>query len=106
MTCTSDEMLGKATHHVSVTPMGAYPGDNGRVALVLIDENLKLSLELGLLVGVRRAAVRVRRHAGHVLNDEQANLVTSLVEQIGLDFDLSEEKLASVIVGGPNGRAV
>lgn len=68
-------------------PDGSYPNDDRSVALVFIDQNFQLPLELGLLVGVR-GPVAVGGHARHVLDDQQTELVASAVEEIGLDFDL------------------
>lgn len=56
---------------------------------MFVDENFELSLKLGLLssIGSRHA----RRHGRHVLYHHEAEVVTSPVEQIGLDFDLRHE---------------
>lgn len=73
-----------------------YPGNDTGVALVLVDHELQLTFKLGLLLGVWQAS-RVGCQAGHVLNDEQTDLIASLVEQIRLDFDLIKcEKLLFV----------
>lgn len=54
---------------------------------MFIDEDLELSLEFVLLFRCGRA-LAIRGHARHVLDDHQADLVTSLVEQVGLNLDL------------------
>lgn len=65
--------------------MVIYPGVNGRVALVLVDHDLQLALKLcSLLLG----RLSIWSHARHVLNNDEANLVASLVEQVRLNLDL------------------
>lgn len=66
-----------------------YPRDDGGIAFVFLDHDLKLALELCLLFRVWRAVLRVGRQARHILDHHQSDLVASLVEKIWLDLDLS-----------------
>lgn len=63
-----------------------YPGHDGRVAQVLVDHDVELALKLLLLLGIGE------RHTGrdsrHVLDDHEPQGVSSIVEQVWLDFDL------------------
>lgn len=54
---------------------------------MLVDDHLKLPLELGLLLRVG-LAVATSGKTGHVLDNHEAELITSLIKQIRLDFDL------------------
>lgn len=62
-----------------------YPSYDGWVALVLVNEDFELALELGLLC---RVGLGVGWQAGHVLEQHDAHFVTGTVEQIGLYLDL------------------
>ena len=57
----------------------SYPSYNRRVALVLVDDHLKLPFELSLLLRVM-LAVATSGKTGHVLDNHEAELITSLVE--------------------------
>ena len=64
----------------------SYPSRDRRIALVLVDQNLKLSPELSLLriIWFPVASWETR----HVLNNEKTELVTGLIEKMRLIFDL------------------
>lgn len=69
------------------SPAGAtYPGHNGGVAQVLVDQDVELALKLCLLVGI--GEWHTRGHGGHVLNDHETERVGGIVKQVRLDFDL------------------
>ena len=57
----------------------SYPGNNRRIAFVLVNDHLELPLELGLLLRVR-LAVATSGKTGHVLDNHEAELITSLVK--------------------------
>ena len=64
----------------------SYPSRDRRIALVLIYQNLKLSPELSLLriIWFTVASWKTR----HVLNNEKTELITGLIEEMRLIFDL------------------
>lgn len=75
----------------------SYPSGNAGEALVLVDQQLKLTRELGLLSCIRQNRLHCavgqslalqRPQRGHILDHQETKLITSLVEQIVLDFDL------------------
>lgn len=53
---------------------------------MLVDQNLELAFEFGLLCSV--GGWHTRRHARHVLEHHQTEAVASPIEQVRLDFDL------------------
>jgi hypothetical protein len=61
----------------------------------LVNEQLKLSNELCLLI-----CIRSTHHRGHVLQDKKPKLVASPVEQWRLDFHLMINSLAPGFVLG------
>ena len=62
----------------------AYPREDARVALELVDHELQLAAKLLLLCRVGLPL----RHRRHVLDDEESELVGGAVEEAGFDFDL------------------
>lgn len=74
---------------------------------MLIDEEIKLSIEFLLLfsvrfiINVRAVGQRVclqGSESGHILDDHKTELITSLVEQGGLDFDLCGEVSIEILM--------
>ena len=64
----------------------SYPSRDRRIALVLINKNLKLSPELSLLRIIWFTVTG--GEAGHVLNNEKTELIAGLIEEVRLIFDL------------------
>lgn len=60
---------------------------------MLMNKNFELALELRLLGRVGISAV-VGNKAGHILDDHQAQFVTSPVEQIRFNFDLQASQFS------------
>lgn len=54
---------------------------------MLVDQDVELALKLCLLRGVGER--HTRGHGRHVLDDHEAERVGGVVEQVGLDLDLS-----------------
>lgn len=85
-----------------------HPGDDAWVVLELLYHDAELPLELGLLDGcghiVRLAGGGA--HGGHVLDDEQTELVTGMVVELGFNFYLGKgdtgECLSELCRGGQN----
>ena len=73
------------------------PSNNGRVILVFADHQLQLSLKLGLVICRRDgiADIDSRLHRWHVLIHEESQPVTGVIEQIWLDFDLTQCQYAT-----------
>lgn len=70
------------------------PHVDARVTLVLVDQELELAVELGLLCGVGLLAQRQR---GHVLDHEEAELVAGAVEERGLNLDMLAHHVEAVV---------
>ena len=75
----------------------SYPCCDTGETLVLVDQQLQLTCKLFLLRGVRQNGLAGTvcqgltlqgTQCGHVLNHQKTELVTCLVEQVILDFDL------------------
>lgn len=64
----------------------AYPREDTRVALELVNHELQLACKLLLLSRVGLPL----RHRRHVLDDQESELVGGAVEEAGLDFDLEQ----------------
>lgn len=60
---------------------------------MVVDQNLELTSELFLLLCVWLP----RAEGWHVLNEHNAHLVTSLIEQVRFDFDLLRANAISLL---------
>ena len=63
------------------------PGDDARIAFVLVDHDLKLALELRLF-RVGGPGVGVHPHRRHILDHQETEAVTGFVKKVWLNLDV------------------